>query len=105
MFKLEGQGVKLCPSNFFPSTRRLFTSVGFEKRAPVVLLTTTHRCVNLKAKDTQQMKCSHCGRGMSIFRLRCQACKTRLLAGYVLPAIIVIAFIAIILLLMGWFTH
>jgi uncharacterized OB-fold protein len=49
------------------------------------------------------MKCPHCGRGMSPFRLRCQACKRRLLAGYVLLALVIVAAIAIILLLMGWF--
>jgi hypothetical protein len=42
---------------------------------------------------------------MSSFRLRCQACKTRLLAGYVLPALIVAAAVAIILLIMSLFTH
>jgi hypothetical protein len=51
------------------------------------------------------MKCPHCGRRMSIFRLRCQACKTRLLAGYALPALILVAVVAIIFLIMGLFTH
>jgi uncharacterized OB-fold protein len=51
------------------------------------------------------MKCPHCGRSMSPFRMRCQACKTRLLAGYVTTALVLIAAIAIILLLIGWFTH
>ncbi|HEV7859755.1 MAG TPA: hypothetical protein VGO91_14150 [Pyrinomonadaceae bacterium] len=51
------------------------------------------------------MKCPHCGRGMSFFRLRCQACKTRLLAGYATTALVLIAAIAVILLLIGWFTH
>jgi hypothetical protein len=37
---------------------------------------------------------------MSAARLRCQACKTRLLAGYLVPALIVIAIVAGILLWM-----
>jgi hypothetical protein len=42
---------------------------------------------------------------MSIFRLRCQACKTRLLAGYALLVLVVIATVAVVLLLTGRLTH
>lgn len=40
-----------------------------------------------------------------MMRLRCQACRTRLVAGYVLPALIVIAVVAAILLLMETSRH
>lgn len=51
------------------------------------------------------MQCPHCGRNMSPARLRCQACKTRLIAGYLLPALIVIAVLAVIMFLAGFFRH
>jgi hypothetical protein len=37
--------------------------------------------------------------------MRCQACKTRLVAGYITTGIAVIATIAVTLLLIGWLTH
>lgn len=42
---------------------------------------------------------------MSIVRVRCQACRTRLIAGYVLPALVVIGFIALFLLLTDYFAR